>query len=179
MLKMMWKSLYKEKSKNTEAILKENILFQDLNPRELKLVMGTVHIRDYRTEEVIFHQGQTGFGMYIIENGNIKISHKKDPLSDEEEETTLAVLQAGDFFGELALVEEGGKRSASAKALSDTKLIGFFKPNLLDIIERSPRAGVKIALRLNEVLGKRLIETNNTVTMLNEKMKALQGGDKN
>lgn len=177
MLKAMWKSLYKEKSKNTTAVLKENILFQDLTPRELKLVMGTIHIRDYRSDETIFHQGQTGFGMYIIEHGKVSISLKKSPLADSDEQTTLAVLQAGDFFGELALVEEGGKRSASAKAVSDTTLIGFFKPNLLDIIERSPSTGVKIALRLNDVLGKRLIETNNSVTILNEKLKERQNGE--
>lgn len=179
MLKAMWESLYTEKSKNTTAILKENILFQDLTPRELKLVMGTVHIRYYRSDETIFQQGQTGFGMYIIDEGKVSISLKKNLLADTDEQTTLAVLQTGDFFGELALVEEGGKRSASAKAISDTKLIGFFKPNLLDIIERSPRAGVKIALRLNEVLGKRLVETNNSVTLLNEKLKGLQNGEIN
>lgn len=179
MLKAMWKSLYTEKSKNTAATLKENVLFQDLSSRELKLVMGTIHIRDYRPDETIFHQGQAGFGMYIIEEGKVSISLKKNPVVDTNEHTILTVLQSGDFFGELALVEEGGKRSASAVAVSDTKLIGFFKPNLLDIIERSPRAGVKIALRLNEVLGKRLIETNNSVTILNEKLKELQNGEIN
>lgn len=179
MLKTMWKSFYKEKSQTTSEILKENILFQDLNPRELKLVMGTIHIRDYRADETVFYQGQAGFGMYIIEKGSISISLKKDPHSGAEEQTTLAVLDSGDFFGELALVEEGGKRSASARALSETKLIGFFKPDLLDIIERSPRAGVKIVLRLNEVLGKRLVETNNSVKVLNEKLKEFQDGEEN
>ncbi len=178
MLKAMWKSLYKEKSKNTAAILKENILFQDLTPRELKFVVGTVHIRNYRADETIFHQGQTGFGMYIIETGSVNISVNKASQTNNNEETNLAILKAGDFFGELALVEESGKRSASAKAVSETKLIGFFKPNLFDIIERSPSIGVKIALRLNEVLGLRLIETNNSVTMLSEKLKELKNGEK-
>lgn len=179
MIKSMWKSLYKETAKNTASILKENILFQDLTPRELKLVIGTIHIRNYRENEIIFHQGQTGFGMYIIESGTVGISLKNEVRTDNGEETTLAILQPGDFFGELALVEEGGKRSASAKAASDTKLIGFFKPNLFDIIQRSPSTGVKIVLRLSEVLGKRLIETNNSVTMLNEQLKRLKNGATN
>ncbi len=177
MLQAMWKSLYKETSKNTAAILKENVLFQDLTLRELKFVIGTIHIRNYRIDETIFHQGQTGFGMYIIESGIVSISLKKTSQTNANEETNLAILEAGDFFGELALVEESGKRSASAKAVSDTKLIGFFKPNLIDIIERSPSIGVKISLRLNEVLGKRLIETNNSVNVLSEKLKELQSGE--
>ncbi len=178
MLKAMWKSLYKETSKNIATILKENILFQDLTPRELKFVIGTIHIRTYRTGEIIFHQGQTGFGMYIIESGAVSISLMKSSMTNNNDETNLAILKTGDFFGELALVEEIGKRSASAKATSETKLIGFFKPNLFDIIERSPSIGVKISLRLNEVLGKRLIETNNSVTILSEKLKELKKKEK-
>lgn len=177
MLKAMWKSLYKETSKNTASILKENILFQDLSQRELKLVIATIHIRQYRENETIFHQGQAGFGMYIIEKGAVSISLRNDTPAEITGETTLAILQPGDFFGELALVEEGGKRSASAKAASDTTLIGFFKPDLFDIIQRSPSTGVKIVLRLNEVLGKRLIDTNNSVTTLSKKLRQSETGE--
>ncbi len=48
MLKALWESLYKEDSKSTASILKENILFKDLSRRELNFVAGTVHIRNYR-----------------------------------------------------------------------------------------------------------------------------------
>ncbi len=176
MLKALWEGLYKETSKGTAAVLRENILFRDLSARELKFVANTVHIRNYRAKETIFRQGQTGFGMYIIESGTVHISVKSDPQNNDQEETMLTTLESGDFFGELALVEENGKRSASAVAGTDARLIGFFKPNLFDIIQRRPSTGVKISLRLNEVLGKRLIETNRSLTLLNDKLKKIKNG---
>jgi CRP-like cAMP-binding protein len=68
-------------------------------------------------------------------------------------------------------VEEGGRRSATATATNETALIGFFKPDLLEILERNPNAGVKIALRLGEVLGCRLRETNDRVSVLEDQLK--------
>ncbi len=177
MLKALWEGLYKETAKDTASVLRENILFRDLSDRELKFVANTVHIRNYRAGETIFRQGQTGFGMYIIESGSVNISVKADPQNENQEETVLTTLENGDFFGELALVEENGKRSASAIAGTDAMLIGFFKPNLFDIIQRRPSTGVKISLRLNEVLGKRLIETNRSLTLLDDKLKNINNGD--
>ncbi len=176
MLKSLWEGLYKKKSKGTSAVLRENILFKDLSSRELMFVANTVHIRNYRAGEIVFRQGQAGFGMYIIEGGSVNISVKADPFDEKQEETVLANLETGDFFGELALVEEIGLRIASATASSDAKLIGFFKPNLFDIIQRRPSTGVKISLRLNEVLGERLIETNRLLTVLDDKLKKIKNG---
>jgi CRP-like cAMP-binding protein len=177
MLNVLWESLTKTKTKGTESLLKENILFRGLTARELKFVAGTVHIRDYSAGETIFNQGQTGLGMYIIESGTVVISARSGSFGDQGKEVTLTKLSAGDFFGELALVEENGKRSASAVAETDTRLIGFFKPNLFDIIQRQPATGVKISLGLSEVLGKRLIETNKALAVLDEKLRRCEKGD--
>lgn len=176
MSKVLWESLYKKKSNGTEALLKENILFHGLTPRELKFVAGTVHIRNYKAGETIFKQGQTGVGMYIIEEGIVAISAGSEGGNEHSDEITLTKLVKGDFFGELALVEENGQRSASAVAETDSRLIGFFKPAFFDIIQRRPSTGVKISLRLNEVLGKRLIETNKALARLDNKLKKAENG---
>lgn len=177
MLKTLWESLYKGKNNGTEFILKDNILFRGLSARELKFVAGIVHIRNYRAGETIFKQDQTGVGMYIIESGTVVISARSETQSGHHEDITLTKLGEGDFFGELALVEENGKRSASAIAETNARLIGFFKPNLMDIIQRRPSTGVKIAMSLSEVLGKRLIETNKALANLDEKLKQHENGD--
>ena len=177
MLKTLWNSLNKEKNKGTEAVLKENILFRGLTSRELKFVAGTVHIRNYRAGETVFKQGQPGVGMYIIESGTVTISARSETGQGQHEEIRLTTLSEGDFFGELALVEENGKRSASAVAETDARLIGFFKPNLFDIIQRRPSTGVKITMGLNEVLGKRLIDTNQALADLDEKLKKQKNGE--
>jgi CRP-like cAMP-binding protein len=171
----LWENFFKPTTKEKEinAILKENILFQDLTQRQLKFVANIVHLRKYRKDEAIFRQGEVGVGMYIIVQGAVDITVEENQAQEgpHRREVVMTKLGTGDFFGELSLVEEGGRRSATAAATDNTTLIGFFKPDLLEILERNPAAGVKITLRLGEVLGRRLRETNDRVSVLEDEIK--------
>lgn len=167
MADFMWENLFsKDAGKHTTYMaLKNNILFSDLNPRELKLVEKIVNVRRYRPSEPIFKQGEVGVGMYIIIDGAVNISVEElDTTSSETRTHHVIQLKAGEFFGELALVENNGRRSASASSQEETTLIGFFKPDLVEIIDRNPTAGVKILMKLGEVLGIRLRETTSRIT---------------
>ncbi len=153
-----------------ENILRDNFLFQDLNARQIRFVRNIVHLRRYRDSELIFRQGETGVGMYIILKGKVAITVNgsasgEGPTAGGIE---IAILQPGDFFGELSLVEDDSRRSADARALEQTELIGFFKPDLLEILERNPAAGVRITMRLGQVLGRRLRETTDRLSKLEE-----------
>lgn len=163
----LWDNLFKEeKSKRgLRESLRQNILFQDLSPLQLRLVESIVNLRQYRPGEIIFRQGEVGVGMYIIVSGTVNIYVEELQASSGNVQTThVTQLKKDDFFGELALVEEGGRRSASACAHDECLLIGFFKPDLLEIMERNPSAGVKILFRLGEVLGTRLRQTTGKIT---------------
>ena len=178
MADFLWKNYFKRTTEEKEisAILKENILFADLSSKQLKFVTNIVHLRKYRTGEVVFRQGEVGVGMYIIASGHVNIT-VEETISDKNKSPhgiIITKLVSGDFFGELSLVEENGRRSATAVAGEDTSLIGFFKPDLLEILERRPGIGVKIALRLGEVIGRRLKETTDRVSILEEQLTLLQ-----
>ncbi len=178
MADILWKNYFKRTTEEKEIStnLKENILFTDLSSKQLKFVTNIVHLRKYRTSEVVFHQGEVGVGMYIIANGHVNIT-VEEIISDKNKSPhgiIITKLVSGDFFGELSLVEENGRRSATAIAGEDTSLIGFFKPDLLEILERRPGIGVKIALRLGEVIGRRLKETTDRVSILEEQLTLLQ-----
>ncbi len=79
-----------------------------MNDRELQILTGIVHTRSYQAGEIIFMESEPGAGMYVIESGGVDIilNHASDrPLY-------LAQLDAGDFFGEMALLgdpELGGE----------------------------------------------------------------------
>ncbi|MGD2269854.1 MAG: cyclic nucleotide-binding domain-containing protein [Desulfobacterales bacterium] len=171
----LWDNYFKRTTKENEihTILKENVLFQDLNSRQLKFVANIVHLRNYRQNETVFGRNEVGVGMYIIVKGaiDITVEENQGEAASSQKQVVITKLGQGDFFGELSLVEEGGRRSATATAMDETTLIGFFKPDLLEILERNPSAGVKITLRLAEVLGRRLRETNNRVSMLEDQLK--------
>ena len=173
----LWDNLFRKRQREDDlrAALKENALFQDLSSRELALLENIVHFRKYHSGETIFRQGEVGAGMYILLKGRVEI-FISDPLAESEEYRQIFVTQLGaaDFFGEISLVEEIGRRTASAIAREDTHLIGFFKPDLMQILERSPSTGVKIVFRLAEVLGRRLKETTDKVSELRRALKDLR-----
>ena len=63
--------------------------------------------------QVLFHEGDEGDDMYIIQSGRVAIKKKV-----KDADTTLAVLEKGDFFGEMAILERM-PRSASAEVIED------------------------------------------------------------
>jgi len=97
---------------------------------------------------VLFHEGDDGEDMYIIQSGKVAIK-KRVPHG----ETTLAVLEKGDFFGEMAILERM-PRSASAEMVEDGDLIVIGSELFGDMIKSNPEIAVrmlrKYSLRLRE-----------------------------
>jgi CRP-like cAMP-binding protein len=169
MVDFQWINVFKNKDAKSSLRekLKQNVLFQDLNFAELRFVENIVNLRSYRPGETIFRQGEVGVGMYIILSGHVNIQVEQILTNSLEPKSShVTNLNAGEFFGELALVENQGRRSATATAQDEAQLIGLYKPDLMEIIERSPTAGVKILLRLGEVLALRLRQTTARITEL-------------
>jgi CRP/FNR family transcriptional regulator, cyclic AMP receptor protein len=178
MVNTLWDNIFKkaEFDRSVARILSENNLFKDLTKRELRFLENIVHERQYRKGEYIFQQGEIGVGMYIIAKGGVDISifDNQPIIGETNKHVFVARLEAGDFFGELSLVEDNGRRSASAVAAEDSVLIGFFKPDLIEILDRSPSTGVKIIFRLAEVLGRRLKETTDKIRQLKKELGSIQ-----
>ncbi len=153
-----WSNLFKRKDSDEMAlfeILSEIPIFQDFNTREFRKIEGILHRRSWGVGEAIVQEGNPGVGMYIIVSGDVKI----EQTSDEGTTQTLAELGRGDFFGEQALLDES-PRTASVIALNPCKAIGFFRPDLLELIESNPRLGLKIVMRLSQMISVRLRHTN-------------------
>jgi CRP-like cAMP-binding protein len=152
----LWNNLFKkDKQKELKNILKEVPLFQSLSCKELGLLIKIMHLRNFSKEEIVFKEKEPGAGMYIIISGQIKIFYKS--LLGKEEELTL--LDKGDFFGELALLDES-PRSATAKAVENTELLSFFRADLIELIKKQPVLASKILFELAKITGIRLREAN-------------------
>ena len=97
-------------------------------------------LRTYRKSEVIFEVGSTGNEMYLIHSGKVLLSVRRG----ENEEAKLAVLNPGDFFGEMALVDDC-RRSATASALEDnTHLIALDKAKFLYMVQQQPQFAISV-----------------------------------
>lgn len=162
---ILWQNLFSKNEKQNLILgtLRESQLFSALTTSELDYLQKVVHPREYEPGEVIFTQYEKGLGMYVIARGQVEI--KTHTQENPQSEQLLTTLNAGSFFGELALVDPNNKRSASAYAQGPTLLIGFFKPDLLEITDRKPEMGVKILFSLATVVGRRLRETNEQLTI--------------
>ncbi len=154
----IWSNIFRLGHANhgMSEVLRKVPVFRDLNDRELKILETIVHPRTYRAGETVFLQSEPGVGMYVIDSGGVDIL-----LNHESEDLLfLAQLEPGDFFGEMALLGEG-LRSATAKTREQSELIGFFHPDLIEIMNLHPTMGAKITLGLSKTLADRLRFTNN------------------
>lgn len=166
-----WKNVFKLKRKPTtiEDMLLKIPVFENLKPRELRQVSGIVHRRQYVAGEYVFFQNDPGLGMYVIEQGEVSVGLVGTDGSKKE----LALLKDGDFFGELSLLDES-PRSASVIAVTDANLIGFFRPDLFEIMEKAPSTGLKIVLKVAEMIGERLRNTNQELAKVRAELDALK-----
>jgi CRP-like cAMP-binding protein len=110
---------------------------------------------------VVFWEDEPGVGMYIVQQGEVGICREYGQRGQKE----LARLKAGDFFGEMALLE-GDCRAATAVARGDTCLFGLIHPDLFHLFRRKPQLGVKLLSALADILARRLRLTNQELQRL-------------
>ena len=103
-------------------------------------------IRSYPKNTMIFSECQTGSDMFIIQKGQVKITKVVD-----DNEVILAVLKKGDFFGEMALLENK-PRSASAIAFEDCSLLVVNKQNFNQMVQTQAQMVFKITTTFAERL---------------------------
>lgn len=154
----IWENIFRRKKggySETTLAMSQVPVFAGLSHRDLREIEHIVHQREYKADEVVFNQGDPGLGMYIILNGQVRIVDSRDP----ENPIVYSELGEGDFFGDLSLVDDA-RRSATALAALDTRLIAFFRTELKDIITRFPKMGNSILMNLAQVTAQRLRKTN-------------------
>ena len=93
----------------------------------------------YSDGECIVRQGSTGNSMYVVQGGRVEVVQKSDNGSEQH----LAFLEAGDFFGEMA-VFENEVRSATVRADGDARVLKIDKKTLLTRIREDPLLAVNL-----------------------------------
>jgi len=161
----LWNNIFRKKhDEDSLAYFLNNLpMFAELNGRELNVLEKMVHVRNYRASEVIFEEGDPGTGMYMIRNGSVSI-HAKSQQGTEEE---LAILGPGDFFGETTLTAPA-PRSASARTTEQTELVGLFRADLLEMVERQPTLTSRILIGLTRIVSERLQTASQEIRNLNK-----------
>ncbi|MBT5707756.1 MAG: cyclic nucleotide-binding domain-containing protein, partial [Verrucomicrobia bacterium] len=108
-------------------------LFECLNDAELATIGQAVDIKRFNNADIIFREGDSGDGIYVVAEGTVLIS----ALLNGETRCDLSRLTKGDFFGEMAVIDSG-PRSATASAGESTVVFFVRRDEILKLLERSP-----------------------------------------
>ena len=134
-------------------VLKAVPLFAGFGWRELIKFAEALHIRRYQKDEYLYRERDPGLGMYIVQSGRIRL------VVEDEEGGLHEVKQVADYelLGELALLGEY-RRVESAQAVTETVVLGFFRPELKSMIKRDPKTAALLLFALGEHVSEHFVQ---------------------
>jgi CRP-like cAMP-binding protein len=133
-------------------------LFEGLSQGRLEEVGALVVERLLRTGEVIFREGDAGDALYVLLQGNVRISKSIRGVGEE----ALAILEPGSCFGEMALIDSF-PRSADARAHTDCVLGVIQKADMEQLLRLDQGLACELLWRFVRTLSARLRETNEKI----------------
>ena len=134
------------------AILRRKIpLFVNFAPSEFQTLEKCLVRRRYPAGQALFHMGDEGGSLHLIERGRVKITIP----SSSGEELILAIRGMGDFLGELSLFD-GKSRSATVLALEETVTLCLHREDLMALM----RSRFDVVEKILEVLARRIRDTD-------------------
>ena len=135
-------------------MLNKFALFSLLDEHEAETLASHLDELSYLSGQIIFKLGDAGGIMYVVESGKVELF-----VQDEADERVhLGYVNEGELFGELSLLDNE-PRSASAKAVENTRLIAIDREDLLILVQAHPPA----ALDMMGALGHRIRSSNQLV----------------
>jgi CRP/FNR family cyclic AMP-dependent transcriptional regulator len=132
--------------------LRQVPLFESLDNEAAGELCHLLESLDCKASTVLFRAGDEGDAMYVIERGKVRICVR----TTQGHELTLTELGRGDFFGEMALLGDGQRRSADAVVAEDARLAVLSREHFLSFVRSSPN----VALELLTALANRLRHTD-------------------
>lgn len=138
----------------TVELLQRVPLFSELSHDELERIAQVAIPRSFPRGVRVFHEGDSSDACYIVREGDLRVTREHS----DGRAIALASLAAGDFFGELAMLD-GEARSASVETLTDSELLALPASDMRRVIGEHG----EIAAKLITALTRRLRETNERV----------------
>jgi CRP-like cAMP-binding protein len=118
-------------------------LLGDLPPDEVRELTKAMRRRTFSRGEIVFHERDPAESMHLVVKGRFAV-RVTTALGDV---ALLAVIGAGEVFGELALLSEGAKRSATVAALEAAETRSLFRDDFVRLQHRHPHVN-QVLLRL-------------------------------
>jgi CRP/FNR family transcriptional regulator/CRP/FNR family cyclic AMP-dependent transcriptional regulator len=114
------------------ALFRKFALFAELDDRELTSLASVAKPRRYARDEVVFHEDESGDVFCLIKEGRVKVTM----ISPEGKEIILSMLGAGDFFGEMSLLDNE-PRSATVIATENLEVLTIWRSDFLQLLSEN------------------------------------------
>jgi CRP-like cAMP-binding protein len=132
-------------------------LFAELDDRELGSIATVAKVRRYAKDDVVFHADESGDVFCLIKEGQVKVTM----ISPEGKEIILSMMGPGEFFGEMALLDDA-PRSATVIATDALELVTIWRNDFLQILQEN----FSIARKVLAELSRRLRNASNRIESL-------------
>lgn len=129
-------------------------LFMEFTRGEMETLIDLADPTLFRAGAVVVRQDETGDALYIVISGEVQVTHRRDGR-----DILLATLGPGDFFGELALVDDG-PRSATVTAMQESLMLKVPQGVLRALAGVYPNAAFKLLMTIAKVLVSRMRKGN-------------------
>src|SRR5947208_17161951 len=114
------------------AFFRKFDLFAELDERELSSIAAVAKVRRYAKDDVVFHADESGDIFCLIKEGQVKVTM----ISPEGKEIILSMLGAGEFFGEMALLDDE-PRSATVIATEALDVVTIWRSDFLQLLQEN------------------------------------------
>jgi CRP/FNR family cyclic AMP-dependent transcriptional regulator len=128
-------------------ILRKVPLFGQLAPPDLDRVAEIARERSYPRNSVILFEDDPGDALYVVAQGQVKVVL----IGEDGREVILSVMGEGEFFGEMALIDDE-PRSAHVIAMEDSGLLVIRREDFQDLLKQAPGLGLVLLRELSRRL---------------------------
>lgn len=152
---MLKKTGFLKTLRNQTNIVFNSAFLKNLTHTETYEFLQLCHRRVYQDGEMIYHIKDPGNGFYMIESGSVEL------FVQNEKGTQIGSsfrLSSPDTFGNLSLAHSM-RRMSSARAVGETIVLGFFKPDFAALEKRYPQIAIKLLSEINRVIAQQLEST--------------------
>jgi CRP-like cAMP-binding protein len=141
-------------------------IFKGMASKEIEYLSSIFTLNQLPEGKTVFVENMPGESFYLIKQGTIKISQ----MLAEIDEVDLIILDAGDVFGEMAVID-GGNRTVTAKITKNAILYSLSRRDFNTLVSEKPRLGLQLTLNIVRIFTARIRNAKNDYrTMLTESL---------
>lgn len=122
-------------------ILSQLELFKGLNEADHAEIIKRMTLEYFPKGHVIFREGDPGDSFFALKRGMVRIFHE---AKDQNPEKDIAMLSDGDFFGEMALIEDA-PRNATAQTMEESEVFKLNKADFINLVSTDPNMSSRIS----------------------------------